>query len=108
MTSGAKGIQAWDGCELAVAVEGRLGGWTWGIRFSGLGRWVHVTSWYGKLALGASKGLMIRTFAHDADMLLAYEQLLYQDHLSQIWLCEITGLRGVLLSSTPLLALAGF
>jgi len=34
--------------------------------------------------------------------------LLYQDHLSQIWLCEITGLRGVLLSSTPLLALAGF
>ena len=26
--------------------------------------------WYGKLAFVASEGLMIRTFVHDADMLL--------------------------------------
>ena len=33
-------------------------------------RWVCAASWFWKLVLEASEGLVVRTFAHDADVLL--------------------------------------
>lgn len=39
------------------------------LRESGKKRWVHAAS-YWKLAFGASKGLVVRAFVHDADVLL--------------------------------------
>ena len=56
------------------------------------GSWICAASWYWELVLGASKGLVVRTFADDADVLLGAIGGRALVIPLQIWLCEVFGL----------------